>query len=212
MHFEFFKENITKITNIPLPGLQEQLRMAPPGRSKMIQQYQQRMQSSKKAAVLALLYPDWEQKMHLVFILRQKYSGVHSQQVSFPGGKNDTTDPDMRYTALRETHEEIGVSSNNIYVLRPLSHLFIPPSNFYVHPFLGVSKQTLDFTKEEKEVSEIVEVPLKEILSDDSEGVFEVNTSLDQTMEVPAFYLKKHIVWGATAMILAEIKALIKTL
>jgi hypothetical protein len=81
-----------------------------------------------------------------------------------------------------------------------------------VHPFLGVSKQTLDFTKEEKEVSEIIEVPLKEILSDDSEGVFEVNTSLDQTMEVPAFYLKKHIVWGATAMILAEIKALIKTL
>jgi 8-oxo-dGTP pyrophosphatase MutT (NUDIX family) len=212
MHFEFFKENITKITNIPLPGLQEQLRMAPPGRSKMIQQYQQRMQSSKKAAVLALLYPDREQQMQLVFILRQKYSGVHSQQVSFPGGKNDTTDPDLLYTALRETHEEIGVSSNTIDVLRPLSHLFIPPSNFYVHPFLGVSKQTLDFTKEEKEVSEIIEVPLKEILSDDSEGVFEVNTSLDQTMEVPAFYLKKHIVWGATAMILAEIKALIKTL
>jgi 8-oxo-dGTP pyrophosphatase MutT (NUDIX family) len=212
MHFEFFKENITKITNIPLPGLQEQLRMAPPGRSKMILQYQQRMQSSKKAAVLALLYPDREQQMQLVFILRQKYSGVHSQQVSFPGGKNDTTDPDLLYTALRETHEEIGVSSNTIDVLRPLSHLFIPPSNFYVHPFLGVSKQTLDFTKEEKEVSEIIEVPLKEILSDDSEGVFEVNTSLDQTMEVPAFYLKKHIVWGATAMILAEIKALIKTL
>jgi rhodanese-related sulfurtransferase len=63
MHFEFFKENITKITNIPLPGLQEQLRMAPPGRSKMILQYQQRMQSSKKAAVLALLYPDREQQM-----------------------------------------------------------------------------------------------------------------------------------------------------
>ncbi len=212
MHFEFFIENITKITNIPLPGLDEQLRMAPPGRSKMIHHYKKQMQSSKKASVLALMYPDSQHQMQLVFILRQKYPGVHSQQVSFPGGQNDATDPDLLYTALRETHEEVGVPPTSIDVLRPLSEIFIPPSNFYVHPFLGVSKQMLYFTKEEKEVSEIIEVPLKDILSDDSEGVFAVRTSLDQTKEVPAFYLKNHIVWGATAMILAEIKALIKTL
>ena len=137
MHFEFFIENITKITNIPLPGLDEQLRMAPPGRSKMIHHYKKQMQSSKKASVLVLMYPDSQHQMQLVFILRQKYPGVHSQQVSFPGGQNDATDPDLLYTALRETHEEVGVPPTSIDVLRPLSEIFIPPSNFYVHPFFG---------------------------------------------------------------------------
>lgn len=208
MHVDFFFDNITKITNIPLPGLDAQLRMAPLGTHHYLNQVPQ----AKKASVLALLYPNSKHQMHIVFILRQQYPGVHSQQISFPGGRIDTTDPNPLFTALRETHEEVGVSPDSVHVVKTLSNIYIPPSNFFVHPFLGVCKETPHFIKEEKEVSEIIEVPIQEVLSAESEGVFSVIAYPNKPMEVPAFHLQNQIVWGATAMILAEIKALFKML
>lgn len=212
MHVDFFFDNVTKITNNPLPGLDAQLRMAPPGRSNKTDHYLKQISKAKKAAVLALLYPNSANQMQMVLIHRQQYPGVHSQQISFPGGSIDSTDPSPLFTALRETHEEVGVVPQSVTVVKSLSNLYIPPSNFYVHPFLGVCKETPHFTKEDKEVSEIIEVPMSKVLSIQSEGVFTVTTYPNTSMEVPAFCFQNHIVWGATAMILAEIKAIFKML
>jgi len=135
---------------------------------------------------------------------------VHSAQVGFPGGKVEESDKDLKETALRETEEEIGVTNNHIEVLKTLSPLYIPPSNFIVHPFLGISKTNLNFEKQDDEVEAIIEVELKDFLDDINVVSAKVPTSYNVDVEVPAFKLNGHIIWGATAMMLSEIKVLLK--
>ena len=99
----------------------------------------------RKAAVMALFYPDFEQVTHLLLILRKTYEGVHSNQIGFPGGKVEKGDADLLTTALRETHEEVGVAPAQINVLRALSEVYIPPSNFEVRPYMGLCQKPTTF-------------------------------------------------------------------
>ncbi len=85
---------------------------------------------------MALFYPDTDNLTRFLLILRKKYPGVHSGQVGFPGGRLEPGDQSLLHTALRETEEEVGTPGSNIQVIRPVSELYIPPSNFQVQPFL----------------------------------------------------------------------------
>jgi 8-oxo-dGTP pyrophosphatase MutT (NUDIX family) len=147
--------------------------------------------------------------MQMVFMLRKTYEGVHSNQISFPGGKVELEDDNLKTTALRETYEEIGVSSSDIYVLKEMTEVYIPPSNFLVKPFLGISKFRPNFVLEEKEVERLIEIPLKSILSNEALTTKEITNSYAKGMNVPAFEFNNEVVWGATAMMLSEIKDLI---
>ena len=131
--------------------------------------------------------------------------------MGFPGGKVEDTDEDLQMTALRETEEEIGVPAQHIQVLRQITPMYIPPSNFTVHPFLGVSEDTLEFNKQDEEVEDIIEVSLAHFLDETSVSTTRVKTSYKVEVEVPAFKLNGHIVWGATAMILSEVKDMLKS-
>lgn len=210
MNFNAFLLSVSKIEKVALPAQASQFKMSPPFREQLIEKYKARIKDAKRAGVMALFYPDATEETRLALILRNTYKGVHSAQIGFPGGKVEPEDKSLRETALRETYEEIGVPIQQIEVLKQLTEVYIPPSNFYVQPYLGIAKQTPQFVKEDAEVNEIVEVRLTHFLDDAFVTSHEVQTSYDKTIEVPAFELNGHIVWGATAMMLSEIKDLLK--
>jgi 8-oxo-dGTP pyrophosphatase MutT (NUDIX family) len=211
MNFDTFLESVSKIEQIPLPGQASQFKMSPPFRLELIEQQQEAMKTSKKAAVTALFYPDELQVTKLILILRKTYKGVHSAQVGFPGGRLEASDESLMFTALRETYEEIGVPINDIKVLKTMTELYIPPSNFTVYPYLGITHKTPIFVKQDEEVEDLIEVLLTDFMNEIAVTSVKVMTSLEKETEVPAFTLNGHVVWGATAMMLSELKDLLKT-
>ena len=209
MRFKAFEKTIPEINKLSLPGIETQLKMAPPFREQLLERYKEERKSAKPAAVLALFYPSNLGETLLVLIVRKSYKGVHSAQVGFPGGKPEPEDDGLEATALRETWEEIGVSSDKITVLRELSSIYIPPSNFLVSLFIGIAHTPLTFTLQPSEVDAIIEVSLTDFMNDSLEVVSEVLAADGVAYEVPAFNLNSRIVWGATAMMLIEIKSML---
>ncbi|WP_435412307.1 NUDIX hydrolase [Psychroserpens mesophilus] len=210
MDFNIFLKSVSKIKNLELPGEASQIKMSPPYRLELMERNRALMKTAKQAAVLALFYPNQDHETHLILILRKTYKGVHSAQVGFPGGKLEDNDLDLEVTALRETHEEVGVPRDAVEVLKRMTPMYIPPSNFTVHPFFGVTQQTPKFIKQDEEVEDLIEVPLSHFLDESTVFQTTVPTSYDLRVEVPAFKLNNHVVWGATAMMLSEVKDLLK--
>ncbi len=210
MNFDEFLISVSKIKNIPLPGETSQFKMSPPFRSELVKRQMKSMKNPNKAGVLALFYPDKAQQTKFVLILRKTYKGVHSGQIGFPGGKLESQDRSLKDAAVRETYEEIGVPVDSIEVLRELTELYIPPSNFYVKPFFGITKKTPLFVKQENEVEQVIEVLLHHFIDDNNVTTKLVATSYNVEIEAPAFQLNGHIVWGATAMMMSEIKDVLK--
>ncbi|MBP2833432.1 CoA pyrophosphatase [Aquimarina sp. U1-2] len=211
MTFETFKDLIPKIKKMSVPGASSHFIMVPEMRTQELNTIKIEERNPRHAAVMMLLYPKDEQT-HIALILRPEYEGVHSGQIALPGGKAETYDSSFTATALRETQEEIGVMTTTVDVLKSLTKVYIPPSNFWVHPFLGWTKSRPDFVLQKEEVAKVIEVPLLELLSDHTVSTQILSTSYAQNVKVPSFKLNDYIVWGATAMMLSELKIFIKTL
>jgi 8-oxo-dGTP pyrophosphatase MutT (NUDIX family) len=209
MHFDEFLKYAPKILNVELPATNAHSKMVPPNRAELLKNIDFTIVSPKKAAVMMLFYPK-NYQTHLALILRTSYNGVHSSQIAFPGGKLENDDIDLKHTALRETHEEIGIASNLIYVVRSFTEVYIPPSNFMVYPFMGYSINELKFTLQEEEVAGMVEFPLVDFLDDKILKSKTMKTSYAGSIDVPGFQVNEHFIWGATAMILSELKDAIK--
>ncbi|TYA84271.1 NUDIX hydrolase [Seonamhaeicola marinus] len=213
MNYDDFLKSISKIENIPLPAEASQFKMVPPFRRELIKKQQDAMKNAKEAGVLALFYPDIHNQTKFVLILRKTYKGVHSAQVGFPGGKLEESDnSSLKNAAIRETFEEVGVPTQSIEVIKDLTQVYIPPSNFKVQPYIAITRETPTFVKEEKEVEHIIEVDLPHLLDDEIVITKTVKTSYGVEVEVPAFKLNGYVVWGATAMMLSEIKDILKAL
>ena len=211
MVFNTFLESVVKIKHLELFGERSHAKMSPPYRLELAAKMKEKAKSAKRAGVMALFYPNHKEETHLVLILRKTYKGVHSAQVGFPGGKYEAKDNnDLMRTALRETEEEVGVPQSKVKVLKTMSPLYVPPSNFMVHPFLAVSQSTPNFIKQDDEVEAIIEVRLIDFLNEDNRLTARVPTSFNLEVDVPAFKLNDHVVWGATAMMLGEVKDLLK--
>lgn len=210
MDFDQFLNAVSKIENIPLPAETSQFKMSPPFRLKLQEMQKDKIKEAKQAGVMALFYPNTNYETTLVLILRKTYKGVHSAQVGFPGGKLEDQDLSIEKAALRETYEEVGVPIENIEVLKKMTQVYIPPSNFFVQPFIGISQITPKFIKQDDEVEDIIEVALTDLLSDNNIIMERVSTSYKVNVDVPAFKLNNHVVWGATAMMLSEVKDLLK--
>ena len=163
---------------------------------------------ARKAGVMVLIYPI-QNKTHLVLTQRHPYPGVHGGQISFPGGKQDPEDKNLKETALREAYEEVGVSKNEIEILGPLSPIYIPPSNFHVQPLLAYSHTRPTFIKEEAEVASILDIPLSTLLKKETVQSLPVNIR-GYNREVPCFKVEDHIIWGATAIVLSELIYMIR--
>lgn len=162
----------------------------------------------KKAGVLVLFYPDKGNTM-LVFIRRAEYPGVHSGQISFPGGGREPQDASMTETALREAEEEIGINRRDVEVIGQLSDLFIPPSNFLVTPVVGYLDYRPAFHPDPGEVSGIIEISVADLLSERTVMEKEITVFPAMKLRVPCFYVNEQVIWGATAMMLSELLALL---
>ncbi|RMA64731.1 8-oxo-dGTP pyrophosphatase MutT (NUDIX family) [Ulvibacter antarcticus] len=195
-----------------LPGEAIQLKMAPVERLLELKDQARQKNTARKAGVLALFYPNAKNEAMLALILRKTYKGVHSAQIGFPGGKVEDEDANLTDTALRETEEEIGVPRLAVNVLKELTEIYIPPSNFFVQAFIGITTTTPEFVLQEDEVEELVEVTLDHFMDDAVLTTKVLSTSYATDIDVPAFLLNGHVVWGATAMMLSEVRELLKQL
>ena len=209
MIFTDFLNYIPKIAKENLLGEQAHQKMSPPERLAFIDENDPSKMNARKAAVLMLFYPKQSQT-HLVLIVRNAYPGVHSSQIGFPGGKVETFDESLQATALRETYEEIGIEPEKILIIKAFSELYIPPSNFLVSPFLGYSREELIFKPDPREVFGIIELSLVDFLDDKNFTTEVMETSYMKEIELPCFKFHEKIVWGATGMMLYELKELIK--
>jgi len=209
MEFSKFLQIVPKITKVTLPGESAHAKMSPPERLAKVNEIDFSVVNPRRAAVLMLVYPT-DGQAALALIERNAYKGVHSSQIAFPGGKIESFDSSPLYTALRETEEEVGVPREIINVVCPFSELYIPPSNFKVSPFLAYSNQTPLFIPDPREVASIVELPLSVLLDDRFTEMRRMATSYSQSIDVPVFNVGAHAVWGATAMMLSELKEVLK--
>ena len=209
MNFSDFLKYIPKIEKESLLSTEAHILMAPPERADFIRKLSINDKKPRQAAVLMLFYPKNSQT-HLVLIVRNSYPGIHSSQIAFPGGKVEPEDISIKHTALRETHEEIGIPSDKIEIVKAFSEVYIPPSNFLVFPFLGFSVDELNFTPDPSEVADIIELSLNDFLNEKNIVIKNMQTSYSENIDVPAFKIQEKFVWGATAMMLSELKETIK--
>jgi 8-oxo-dGTP pyrophosphatase MutT (NUDIX family) len=193
-----------------LPGSSAHLLMAPAGRGNTEEFIQTLATPPRTSAVMLILYPE-KNDLNLILIKRPDYEGVHSGQISFPGGKFEEEDVEFVRTALRETHEEIGINPNEIEIMGALSRIYIPPSNFLVYPFVGYCKQAPSFIID-KEVDRVISVPVSLLLDDSiiKQGIFMAGGSLGFEVKAPYFEMDNERVWGATACILSEFRQIWK--
>ena len=201
--FEEFCAKVKKVLLLPLPGEAAQYEFAPEFRKKLPNNdaYFEQMQA-KNAAVLVLMYPI-NGVPHLLFTQRTADLSTHSNQISFVGGSHDAQDASSVHTALREAHEEVGIAPEEVQVLGALSKTYIPPSNFLVYPIVGALPQKPKLVPQPTEVAEVLEIPLSVFLSQK----YIEQITVPQGWQVPAFVFENRRIWGATAIILGELRA-----
>jgi 8-oxo-dGTP pyrophosphatase MutT (NUDIX family) len=199
------KEEIITIENAlkrPLPGKKAQFIMAPGYRPDY--NLEEGVKFNPRIGGVLLLLDLSGNEIQIILTLRKQYDGTHSGQMSFPGGKQESTDADLTQTALRETHEEIGVDPSHIRIIGHLSELYIPPSNFLVYPSVGVMSEAASFKKEDDEVEEIVSIPLSFFLDEKNRSTTKIKVMGNTTVDVPAYVYGNYTIWGATAIMLSE--------
>ena len=197
-------EQIEAALRQPLPGLPAMVRMAPIPRPVIGRGWVQR---PREGGVLVLLYPNGtDGKLHLVLTRRTDTVGNHRGQISFPGGSVDPGDLSTAHTALREACEEIGVCETDLRLLGALTPLYIPPSDFRIYPHVAFSPRRPAFRPQPDEVAELLEVPVSHFLDEGNTGEEEWFVG-GAPRQVPFYVVCGHKVWGATAMVLAELAA-----
>lgn len=164
---------------------------------------------ARVGAVLLLLYPK-EEQFYFVLTRRRDDLNSHAGQISFPGGRQDDGEL-LTQTALREAHEEVGIVPAEVKILGELTPIYIPPSDFEVHPFVGWHAAAPQFLPGEWEVAEILEVPLPHLF-DPANRRQEPRDFNGYTLQIPYFAVGEHKVWGATAIMLSEFVGRLETM
>jgi 8-oxo-dGTP pyrophosphatase MutT (NUDIX family) len=203
------KENIDRFLpalkhrlTLTLPGQNGHAKMEPSTRKEFLMNLKHAT-GPRKSAVMILLFTQ-DNELHTFFIERNVYDGVHSGQISFPGGGFEKTDKDLFHTALRETQEEIGIQAADIHILGNLTELYIPPSNFDVFPVVGFLDKEPQLDIDTSEVQKVFKISLSELRNRNNIGKGIITIKGGREVEVPCFWLDNHMVWGATSMILSE--------
>jgi 8-oxo-dGTP pyrophosphatase MutT (NUDIX family) len=153
------------------------------------------------SAVLVPLYQK-EGQYHIVFIRRTETVKDHKGQISFPGGTRDSRDRTLLDTALRESHEEIGLRPGDIEIIGELDDEITTTSNYIVTPFVAMIPWPYQFIINRAEVDELIEIPVAALLSSDCcKPAIE---TLEGGIVVDSFnyYYNERLIWGATARIL----------
>jgi len=190
-------ENIRKALLLALPGAVSHRKMLPHNRELTAKPEDQTR--IKHSSVLLLLFIE-DGELKACLIKRPEHMKHHAGQIALPGGRIEKGETALE-TALRETWEEIGITSDQIEILGSLSELYVQVSRFQIHPFVGWLNKKPEFTIDENEVVKTISFPVKNIRDNVEE--IELNTVSDR-LKVPCVQFEGEIIWGATAMILSE--------
>jgi 8-oxo-dGTP pyrophosphatase MutT (NUDIX family) len=190
----------------PLPGEQAHLEMSPLKRPSG--NFPER-QSARLSAV-AVILTEVENEATVLLTQRHEYDGAHSGQISFPGGKKEESDPDLEFTARRECFEEVGIHLQKEALISPLTEVYIPVSKFIVQPYLYLHPTIETLSLNEREVKEVIHFPLNVLRSEHSRSTMDIHSKEGLIYRnVPCFRTGEKKIWGATALILNELKYLL---
>lgn len=203
-----FATKLKRVLAEPLPGVSAHQKLAShqviDARS-IIKQ----VKNPRFGSVLILLY-EHQNTLFTSLMMRPQYEGVHSGQVSFPGGKREDDESPLE-TALRESHEELGIIPSEVEIIGELSEIYISPSRFLVTPFVGKAQKRPNFQLDPFEVESLIEVPLSVLFNDNIQSVQQITLPMGRGLyQAPCFEYDNHIIWGATAMIISEFKTIAK--
>jgi len=153
------------------------------------------------AAVLIPLYLD-RGELHSVFTKRRDDLSHHAGEISFPGGRPDFPDEELRVTALREAEEEIGLPPKDVELVGALPPVGTFVTNYKIHPFVGVIKPGHAWTPQPTEVEVILELTLRELISG-----FEMKRLVRKGVpfKTPTYTVDGNLIWGATARIVEHL-------
>jgi 8-oxo-dGTP pyrophosphatase MutT (NUDIX family) len=202
---DLFHTLITHV-NHQLPGEEAHLNMSPLGRKKSSEA---KKEASKMipSGVALILHFNSDNQLNLTFIQRQVYDGKHSGQIGFPGGKFESTDLDLKNTAIRETQEEIGLNLEEVHYIGKLTDVFIPVTTFHIEPHLFLYTETPEFIKDEREVAEIFNVPLSHLLEESNIRISDqILQNGIKVKNIPYFAFQDKQIWGATALMINELR------
>jgi|TARA_X000000368_G_C22732890_1_gene580301 8-oxo-dGTP pyrophosphatase MutT (NUDIX family) len=161
---------------------------------------------AKPAAVLILLYPN-NDKTYFYLTKRADTVKYHKGQISLPGGSKENNET-LLDTALRETQEEIGIDKNEISILGKITPLFIPVTGFMITPFVSYISKKPKTILDEIEVAELLSINIRDLLNND---ILIMDRDINgSSVSIPYFSLNNHQVWGATSMVLSELKDIIQ--
>lgn len=190
-------ENIKKALSQALPGSTSHRKMLPLNRE--LRASNEEQTHIKKSSVLLLLFAE-NNELNVCLIKRPAHMKHHAGQIALPGGRIEIGETALE-TALRETWEEIGISSDQIEILGSLSELYVQVSRFQIHPFVGWLDKKPEFNICKNEVEKTISFPLKNMKNVVDDVELE---TISGTLKVPCIQFEGEIIWGATAMILSE--------
>lgn len=203
-----FSNLIERFSRIELGGISAQKIYSPPHRAILtLEQIEYR--HPRKAAVNIMLYPKGKQWYFPLIVRTINANDRHSGQISLPGGRFETADKNFKNTAKRETGEEVGVPVQGIKIIKNLTPIYIPPSNFYVYPFVSWVSSTPEFELQKSEARALLQVKIENLFELPDQPKMEI---LPEThgIAVPVIDYEGHMIWGATSMILSEFRDLLK--
>lgn len=202
--FQLFINNLKTNLQKPLPGEEAQFEMAHVNREKLSALYLD-YKNYRPSAVLILLFPNEQNQISVLLIERMTYDGHHSGQIALPGGKAELNDIDLEATALREFFEETG-SDISPTVIGKLTPVYIPVSKFMVQPFVAYVDQKPNFLASAYEVNELIEWEINHLLNPKIIKETTIEPTPGYKLKTPYFDVQGKVLWGATAMMLNELK------
>jgi len=188
----------------PLPAAKAQFEMAHVNRQNVLIN-SVNTETYRPSAVLILLYPNEQLQTSILLIERMTYDGHHSGQIALPGGKFEPTDEDLQATALREFFEETGSDVTPI-IIGQLTPSYIPVSKFMVQPFVSYVTKKPNFSANAYEVNGLIEWEIAQLLNPDIVKETTIEPTPGLTLKIPYFDVQGKVLWGATAMMLNELK------